>query len=699
MKTPINPLNKIAIILTLMFSSCFSYAYEPYLVKDINPYFDAPAFPSGGGIGQLTVVNQTLFFVANDGDNGYEIWKSNATEAGTVLVTELLLGPEPVYSFEGPNFLTDSGNLLFFNFNDPTAGFELFSSDGSASGTGMVIDINPTGDSSPRFLMDFNGVLLFSARDENGESGLWRSDGTVPGTFRLRSDMFYTGHMGILNDIAYFMGRDVDRGQELWRTDGTEQGTYLVRNVTDLDAGGSPYAFTPMGNEMFYAGSSYDLLDNYNGVELWKTDGTSSGTVMVKDISPGFGNSLPEDKAALDGLLYFSASDTLNGTGETGHDLWISDGTEIGTQKIKVFNTYLYSITKFTAVNHTMFFVTDDSAVEAGIELWKSDGTELGTALVRSFHEASSVDELMNINGTLFFVVDGVIWTSDGTEIGTVPIIPDLSTEEGSIGQLTLNGNTLFFVGDIHPIGTIGVGSELWALDVTPPGLDSDGDGFLDENDNCPSVFNPDQFDTDLDGMGDECDPFPQDPNNDVDGDGFGANEDNCPNVYNPTQVDSDGDGIGDACELSGPDSDGDGFDDASDNCPNTFNPDQADKDGDGWGDVCDIEGKYGNNDSDSDGWVNRKDNCPHIFNDDQADSDGNGIGDACDTPTDTDNDGYYDSQDNCPMVANPFQEDLDGDNIGDACDDDMDGDGYHNKRDKCPLEGTGPLDRHGCPV
>ncbi len=73
---------------------------------------------------------------------------------------------------------------------------------------------------------------------------------------------------------------------------------------------------------------------------------------------------------------------------------------------------------------------------------------------------------------------------------------------------------------------------------------DADGDGIPDESDNCPSVFNPDQFDLDWDGVGDSCDT-------DMDGDGVLNIDDNCPAVFNPYQGDYDGNGIGDRCDAS----------------------------------------------------------------------------------------------------------------------------------------------------
>jgi len=363
--------------------------------------------------------NGKVYFRANDGIHGDELWCSDGTESGTVMVKNVR--PGSLGSF--PSQFTIVGGALFFTSNDGVHGTELWKSDGTADGTLLVWDITEGRFSSfPSQLVDVGGTLFFSA--SNGSNGfeLWSSDGTAAGTVMVKD--IRAGGKGSfpsrLTDVGgslFFTANDGNNGVELWKSDGTSAGTLLVKDIQAGELGSAPLSLTDVNGILYFRAN-----DGTHGTELWKSDGTADGTVMIKDILLGSTGSILRELIPVQGTLYFAADD-----GTHGWELWKSDGTEAGTGMVKEIKlggggSNLWGLTN---VNGVLFFGADDGT--NGVELWKSDGTADGTSMVKDIHAGGTGSYpryLANVDGTLYFCAIDVIfgtelWKSDGTDAGT----------------------------------------------------------------------------------------------------------------------------------------------------------------------------------------------------------------------------------------------------------------------------------------
>jgi hypothetical protein len=294
-----------------------------------------------------------------------------------------------------------------------------------------------------------------------------------------------------------------------------------------------------------------------------------------------------------------------------------------------------------------------------------------------SVYSRTSFNVSLASAGTVFIdgdYDDGIVAWINGTEVYRSPEMPPLAIDwntsptnahEASNQPLPVFDSRVDITAAALP--AMVEGSNLFAVGAwTIPGSPNNTDLVLVPKlsvsgmiiDNCPGLSNPPQLDTDLDLIGNDCDP------------------------------DDDNDGILDDGDLSG--TIGDlictvGTTNCDDNCQLDANPLQTNTDGlaDG-GDACD-------NDDDEDTFIDSLDNCPLIVNPGQEDNDLDGIGDPCDP--DDDNDQVLDGPDNCDFIANPFQEDNDSDGMGDACDPDDDNDGEPDVTDNCPFDVNNQLD------
>lgn len=244
--------------------------------------------------------------------------------------------------------------------------------------------------------------------------------------------------------LVYFGGSNGVDGGELWRTDGTSSGTFMLK---DIFPGGQDSGAKPLvefnGEVYFRATNGWDTHG------LWKTNGTPVGTVLVK---PGLNIG---DSLVIGDTIFLSGFDGVN-----GYELWKSDGTGVGTVMLKdiVAGSGGSSPSNFCDVGGLLYF----SVLERGpdvrrSQLWKSDGTILGTTVIKDIEQTGSLTSMrdfIQMGGNLYFVGnDGVkgseLWKSDGTALGT-QIIKDINPgfASSSPSSLIVWKDHLYFVAD-----------------------------------------------------------------------------------------------------------------------------------------------------------------------------------------------------------------------------------------------------------
>jgi ELWxxDGT repeat protein len=281
-------------------------------------------------------VGQWLYFAADDGESGFELWRSDGTAAGTKRVKDIFRGPDS--GIEAPRFVAVGDTLFFFAMNNLNQGIELWKSDGTAQGTVLVQSINDVpGDTAFPSPLDTDGILAATSTNvffrgfDGSDFGLYTSDGasvtrlveTSPSG--VVSPNFLDG-LTVWRDLLYFRANTDGRGAELWVSDGTPAGTRILREYASENGSTvrNPTEFVPSGDYLFFACDTGNRVRL--GQELCRTDGTPEGTVLVKEIQPGTGFSSPSEFVDVEGILYFTAR-----TDDLGVELYRSDGTPQGT--------------------------------------------------------------------------------------------------------------------------------------------------------------------------------------------------------------------------------------------------------------------------------------------------------------------------------------------------------------------------------
>ena len=443
-------MKKNVLILAIMQFAFNLIAQSPILLKDINVGTSSSINSYTPGVSSPRYIvgfNKKAYFAANDNKNGVELWQSDGTANGTILLKDINVGTA---SSDPENFIEYNG-ALYFTANTADHGEELWKTDGTAAGTVLVKDIRPgaTGSDSSKITVA-NGKLYFGATGENNEKEPHISDGTASGTSMLKdlpSIAFGSFPGGFIeqNGFVYFYAGAFgdDYGTQIWKTNGTESGTELIYEtqcLSNLYSSGNYILFTAgfKDNELWKsdgttAGTTLliNTLDNpkfftrYNNKDFfisggvaWETDGTTDNTKKIDNLAISKSSNDFNDISLWKNNLYFKA--TPPNAFPSNYELYSYNGTQIKLVKDIYTGTFGSDPNYFTDASKYFVFSADFSG--KGTEVWKSDGTDAGTSLLADIEpgfNGSFPEAYVLIDGNLFF---SATTSSNGREIYKIDI-------------------------------------------------------------------------------------------------------------------------------------------------------------------------------------------------------------------------------------------------------------------------------------
>ena len=310
---------------------------EPWVATGATaiPLADVQLGNTGSNPCDFVRVGAQVFFTADDGLTGRELWATDGTSGGTRLVRDI----RPGAAGSSPSSLFAARGMLWFCAHDGVAGFELWRSDGTTTGTRRIADLNPgPGSSQPGDFVEAFGRVWFVAHNGNTDPQIYSTDGTPSGTVPLVAGPTAPRSPSSLTHAAgrvWFVADDGVHGAEPWSTDGTANGTAIVRDIHLGQATSTPGQFVELdaNNVVFVAN------DGLAGRELWRAD--ANGASIVRDLWPGSTSARITGMRSNNGMVLFAAQ----APDGAGSELFRTDGTAAGTVRLENLNTATEQLT------------------------------------------------------------------------------------------------------------------------------------------------------------------------------------------------------------------------------------------------------------------------------------------------------------------------------------------------------------------
>ena len=446
----------------------------------------------GGHPVEFVRIGDIAYFSAWDG-----LWKTDGTAEGTVRVKALSMAAQVPMRLSTGYSAAMNGILYFVARGTGQSGYQLWRSDGTDAGTYVVKTINPTGDAilpydryspgdtSP-YLTAVGDLLYFRATDGVNDLELWRTDGTAVGTFALTnvnttstksafksSSQYFALSFTVAEGKLYFRATNgvTGQGMGLWKTDGTVAGTTRL-GLAPNNGPYSPEAIDSIGDDVYFMGSL-----GGSGYGVRKYESASGEVTLIKNVASQGSPLEPIQFRVAGGFLYFTSSVVFSGRLE----LWRTDGTSEGLVKLFSVPSEIYAdqgFTQFATVGDELYFLRTVYGT-TGVQLWRSGGDPENTLLVDA--SVGSANLKSSSTGPLYFVRHGAItspnlaglYVSDGTAEGTT-LVANHSAEYGYTipTEFVILNNRMIFTAYSERFG-----NELWGAALPPaPAIPGDFD-------------------------------------------------------------------------------------------------------------------------------------------------------------------------------------------------------------------------------
>jgi ELWxxDGT repeat protein len=362
---------------------------------------------------------------SEDDYEGVDLYRTDGTEAGTFRM--------PGW-FQEWNEMEPVGNALFYTAEN--GGWELNKTDGTNTTT---ITIGSTGEGRPTNLTAVGNTLYYT----NAFAQLWKTDGTSQGTVMMK-DFFSIKSITNVEGKAFILAETSAGGLELWRTNasGAVVRIKTIRTSAAIHAMYNPT--TTRGHILYFVAN-----DGIHGNEIWETDGTSSGTFMLRDLSPHDPANNYDGEGDIRSMVYTNGSLIVNALDQDA--LWAIHTYSTSSKMWRTTRVGDEAASPLIAVNNKAFFVSDR-------KLFAVDGS----ATLVHLTDIGAYEQLAYaVIGNHLYISSAPytheLWRTDGTECGTIQI----QTGIGSAFQIAAIGNDLimgasepFIYRNIESIGT-----------------------------------------------------------------------------------------------------------------------------------------------------------------------------------------------------------------------------------------------------